>query len=263
MVPMGAYPTADGHLNVAAMGDYARFCELVGGWPRSPTTSYATFASRVERRAALDDDLTRTLRTRTTAEWVERLADVVPCGPVLAVDEVFADPQVEHLGLTERVEHPTRGEVDVLRPPLTFSETPARIRTGPPANDADTATSWPNSGTTRRRSTPCTERCSGNPRTGAGMTTTAPDPVDTGTERMLAHVEGGIGWMTYNNRQLNRCRTTCRSRSSTSWVRSPPIPRCTSWWCAAPATAPSCRAPTSRSSRRSAPRSPHGPTTTR
>jgi enoyl-CoA hydratase/carnithine racemase len=23
--------------------------------------------------------------------------------------------------------------------------------------------------------------------------------VDTGTEKMLAHVEGGIGWMTYNN----------------------------------------------------------------
>src|SRR4051794_20284246 len=23
--------------------------------------------------------------------------------------------------------------------------------------------------------------------------------VETGTERMLAHVEGGIGWMTYNN----------------------------------------------------------------
>ncbi len=57
---------------------------------------------------------------------------------MLAVDEVFADPQVQHLQLTQRVDHPTRGEVDVLRPPLTLSDTPARIRSGPPADGADT-----------------------------------------------------------------------------------------------------------------------------
>jgi crotonobetainyl-CoA:carnitine CoA-transferase CaiB-like acyl-CoA transferase len=138
MVPMGAYPTADGHLNVAAMGDFATFCALVDAPAIAEDPRYADFASRVEHRAALDADLARALRTRTTAEWVDRLADVVPCGPVLAVDEVFADPQVEHLGLTQRVEHPTRGEVDVLRPPLTFSDTPARIRSGPPADGEHT-----------------------------------------------------------------------------------------------------------------------------
>jgi enoyl-CoA hydratase/carnithine racemase len=31
------------------------------------------------------------------------------------------------------------------------------------------------------------------------MTTITPKPIETGTDRMLAHVEGGIGWMTYNN----------------------------------------------------------------
>ena len=31
------------------------------------------------------------------------------------------------------------------------------------------------------------------------MTTVTPRPIETGTDRMLAHVEGGIGWMTYNN----------------------------------------------------------------
>ncbi len=66
------------------------------------------------------------------------LADAVPCGPVLTVDQVFADPQVEHLHLTRTVEHPDRGAIDVLRPPLTFSDTPARIRSGPPADGAHT-----------------------------------------------------------------------------------------------------------------------------
>src|SRR5256885_3086923 len=31
------------------------------------------------------------------------------------------------------------------------------------------------------------------------MTSVDTKPVETGTEKMLAHVEGGIGWMTYNN----------------------------------------------------------------
>ena len=31
------------------------------------------------------------------------------------------------------------------------------------------------------------------------MKTVTPKSIETGTEKMLAHVEGGIGWMTYNN----------------------------------------------------------------
>jgi formyl-CoA transferase len=45
---------------------------------------------------------------------------------------------VQHLHLTRAVEHPTRGEIDVLRPPLTFSDTPAGIRSGPPEDGAHT-----------------------------------------------------------------------------------------------------------------------------
>jgi crotonobetainyl-CoA:carnitine CoA-transferase CaiB-like acyl-CoA transferase len=33
----------------------------------------------------------------------------VPCGPVYTMDEVFADPQVRHLAMTEPVEHPALG----------------------------------------------------------------------------------------------------------------------------------------------------------
>jgi crotonobetainyl-CoA:carnitine CoA-transferase CaiB-like acyl-CoA transferase len=138
MVPMGAYPTADGHLNVSALRDFGAFCTLLGEPALADDPRYADFASRLAHRAELDADIARLLRTRTTTEWVELLAESVPCGPVLSVDEVFADHQVEHLHLTRRVAHPTRGDIDVLRPPLTFSDTPARIRSGPPADGAHT-----------------------------------------------------------------------------------------------------------------------------
>ena len=45
----------------------------------------------------------------------------VPCGPVNAIDEVFADPQVQHLAMLARIPHANRGDVDVLRNPITMS----------------------------------------------------------------------------------------------------------------------------------------------
>jgi crotonobetainyl-CoA:carnitine CoA-transferase CaiB-like acyl-CoA transferase len=138
MVPMGTYPTADGHLNVSSLRDFGAFCALLGEPELADDPRYQDFAARVDHRYELDADIARLLQARTTAEWVAVLADVVPCGPVLAIDEVFADPQVEHLRLTRAVEHPTRGMIDVLRPPLTFSDTPPSIRSGPPADGAHT-----------------------------------------------------------------------------------------------------------------------------
>jgi crotonobetainyl-CoA:carnitine CoA-transferase CaiB-like acyl-CoA transferase len=138
MVPMGAYPTADGHLNVSALRDFRGFCALLGAPELADDPRYADFASRHAHRDELDADLARVLRTRSTATWVEILADHVPCGPVLAVDEVFADEQVQHLHLTTRVSHPTRGEVDVLRPPVNLSDTPATVRSGVPSDGEHT-----------------------------------------------------------------------------------------------------------------------------
>ncbi len=83
MVPMGAYPTADGYLNVSALRDFRAFCALLGEPELADDPRYVDFASRHDHRADLDAELARLLRTRTTAEWVARLADSVPCGPVL------------------------------------------------------------------------------------------------------------------------------------------------------------------------------------
>jgi crotonobetainyl-CoA:carnitine CoA-transferase CaiB-like acyl-CoA transferase len=123
---------------VSALRDFEGFCDLLGAPELATDPRYVDFASRHAHREELDADLARVLRSRTTAEWVDRLAEQVPCGPVLAVDEVFGDPQVEHLRLTRRVSHPTRGEVDVLRPPVTLSDTPATVRAGVPADGEHT-----------------------------------------------------------------------------------------------------------------------------
>jgi crotonobetainyl-CoA:carnitine CoA-transferase CaiB-like acyl-CoA transferase len=86
-------------------------------------------------RGALEEILSR----RTTAEWMESLAAAgIACGPVLGLDEALADPQARHLRLTRKVEHPQAGELELLRHPVTLSETPTGIRVPPPVPGSST-----------------------------------------------------------------------------------------------------------------------------
>ena len=117
-VPMGCFASADGYVNIAgASGRLLHsLCEVIGlpGYPADPR--FDTAARRSANRAELNALIAERLRTRTTAAWVEALnAAGVPCGPVYRMDEVFADPQVEHLAMTEPVEHPALGRLDILR----------------------------------------------------------------------------------------------------------------------------------------------------
>ena len=59
MVPMGAYPTADGYLNVSALRDFRRFCELLDAPELADDPRYVDFASRHAHRAELDADIAR------------------------------------------------------------------------------------------------------------------------------------------------------------------------------------------------------------
>ena len=132
IVPMGMFATADGHVNVAPMSRWETFAEALGAPELVADPRFADRDARTAHRIELDEIIEQRLATATTAEWVERLnAAGCPCGPVLAVDETFADPQVEHLNIFSMVPDPDGGELAVLRLPLTFSDTPAAVGAGP------------------------------------------------------------------------------------------------------------------------------------
>ncbi len=138
--PMGTYRTADGLLNLSAMGTWARFCETVGAATLGDDPRFAEADTRVAHRDELREELEAVLAGATTAEWVERLtAAGYPAGPVLRVDEVFADPQVRHLDLVRVVPHALDGDVSVLRHPVTFTDTPASVRAAAAVPGRDTA----------------------------------------------------------------------------------------------------------------------------
>ncbi|MFH1603161.1 MAG: CoA transferase [Pseudomonadota bacterium] len=133
-LPTSAYTTADGHVNVAAPGEgmWVRLCKAI---EREDLLDRAEFQGekKLQNRAALDAELNAALSRKKSSEWIDLLNRAgVPCGPIYAMDEVFADPQVEHLQVAAKVNHPTLGEVRLISQAVRLSRTPATMAAATP-----------------------------------------------------------------------------------------------------------------------------------
>ena len=140
-IPTGVFATADGYVNIAASGNpiWARLARALGLDALLDDPRFANGAARSEHREALNAAIEGVTRTGTSAHWVEALAAAeVPCGPVYSMDQVFADPQVRHLGMAPTVRHPELGEVALVGQAVKLSRTPAALRTATAAQGADT-----------------------------------------------------------------------------------------------------------------------------
>ncbi len=130
-IPTGVFKTADGHINIAAAGDhiYRRFCEALGATQLLDDVRFATSAARQENRDALNAIIDTYTEKQSSQAWVDLMKEAgVPCGPIYAIDQTFADPQVTHLEMTQDVDHPSLGREALVRQPVNLSRTPAVIR---------------------------------------------------------------------------------------------------------------------------------------
>jgi crotonobetainyl-CoA:carnitine CoA-transferase CaiB-like acyl-CoA transferase len=122
--PTGLFETSDGVINLAGGGQemWRRIVETLGLEEEAKDPDFATDRLRNQNRAKTNALLQSRLKTRTSAEWVEALNRAgVPAGPVYTMDQVFADPQVQHLKLAMPVRHPTLGEITLVRPPMQLA----------------------------------------------------------------------------------------------------------------------------------------------
>ena len=134
-MPTGMFETGDGYINIAASGEemFARLCAALGREELREDARFTDSPARGRNRAALSEAIAAVTRTRSTAEWVERLnAGGVPSGPVYSLDATFADPQVRHIGMAAPVDHPTRGRIDLVGQPVRFHRTPWQLRDATP-----------------------------------------------------------------------------------------------------------------------------------
>ena len=126
-VPTGVFETSDGYLNLAAIGQtmWKRLCEALEVPHLVQEPGFGSDPERVQNRSRVNAAIGAAFKTRTTADWTERLLKAgVPCGPIYSVDHMFEDPQVKHLGIARTMHHPELGDIEVVGLPIQFSRYP-------------------------------------------------------------------------------------------------------------------------------------------
>jgi formyl-CoA transferase len=142
IAPYELFRTADGFVNIACGNEtlWQRMCRGLGLEDLLQDARFRTNADRVGNRGPLSARIEERLSQLSTQEVLDILvAAEVPVGPVYDLDQVFSDPQAQHLELTQPTPHPHVSNLRTTGFPFRLSETPAGVRRGPPLLGEHTA----------------------------------------------------------------------------------------------------------------------------
>lgn len=134
-IPTGVFETSDGHINVAVQGEriWKRFCDALEAPHLLKNPAYSTNAERSKHRDALNEEIARVTRVKDSKTWITRFTESgVPCGEILSIDQVFNNPQVQHLTIAQAVNSKKLGPINLVRQPITLSRTPSSLEVAPP-----------------------------------------------------------------------------------------------------------------------------------
>jgi crotonobetainyl-CoA:carnitine CoA-transferase CaiB-like acyl-CoA transferase len=141
-IPTGVFKTRDGHINIGASGQkiWERLCRVIQAEELIAYPAFATAALRSANRDALHREIDRRLAVADSAAWLERLNEAgVPSGPIYSIDQVFADPQVQHLAMVESISSPHYQPLRLLGQPMRLSRSESGVRLRPPEPGEHTA----------------------------------------------------------------------------------------------------------------------------
>jgi formyl-CoA transferase len=133
-IPTGVFETKDGHINIASAGQqiYMRFVDVLGD-ERMLSDEFKTAEARSKNRDAMNALLNEHTRQKTSEEWITLLNEAgVPCGEINSIDQVFASPQVKHLGMAADMVSQERGPTQVVAQPIKLSRTGSSVKHPPP-----------------------------------------------------------------------------------------------------------------------------------
>jgi len=139
-MPTGAFKTKDGYINIAGSGNlFPRLCNVIGMPELLTHPDYCDFKQRHKNRIALVKVIEEKTSQRSSTEWVAALNKAgVPCGPIYRMNEVFADPQVKHLGMAKPTHHYALGDIEIVNQGVRLSKTPFEVRSAAPDPGAHT-----------------------------------------------------------------------------------------------------------------------------
>ncbi len=124
LVPFQNFRTADGWIVVACPKQkfWELLCEAIGRPELLADERFGGFAARDRNRDELLPILETAFLERTSAEWLELLAEAgVPSSAVNDVESALRDPQVEAREAVVEHDHSTLGRVRTIRSPIRLS----------------------------------------------------------------------------------------------------------------------------------------------
>lgn len=141
VVPYHVFATSDGHIILAVGNDgqFARFCEVAGSPELSADERYKTNPGRVVNRDTLIPSLDAAFLKQSSAWWIDQLEKAnVPCGPINLINDVFADPQVQHREMQRHLSDDNGRSFTVTANPVRMTDHDTTAQTPPPELGAHT-----------------------------------------------------------------------------------------------------------------------------
>ena len=142
IVPYGSFPASDGSIIIAVLSEsfWGKLCEALERPDLAADPRLASPAGRREHRDELDAAISEVTRTRSVAEWEQRLAAAdVPHAPVLGVTAALSHPHALAREMVVEVDHATIGPMKVAGRPIKFPGAPQPPVTAPPTFGQHTA----------------------------------------------------------------------------------------------------------------------------
>ena len=139
--PYGLFEASDGQIAVAPSNDsfYFKLLAALDLQHLKDRPEFANNTMRFENRTAINGEINARTRLMPVAHWIDVINRAgVPCGRVLNVAEVFADPQTQHQQMRVTIDHPQHGALDVLGFPIKFTQAPCTMHRPPPDLGGDT-----------------------------------------------------------------------------------------------------------------------------
>ncbi len=130
IVPFQAFETADDWITVPIGNDelWLKYCQAIERPDLAADPRYATNPGRVEHVADLVPLLQEVMRSKTTVEWLDIMSrHELPCSRINTVDQVVADPNINHRQMVVEIDQPDIGRIKIAGSSFHMSETPGEV----------------------------------------------------------------------------------------------------------------------------------------
>jgi len=107
-------------------------CKVIGKeeWITHP--HYATPPARLPHLKDIFDTIEQWTMTKTKFEAMDILNQYdIPCGPILSMEELAAEPSLRATGTVVEVDHPKRGKYLSVGNPIKMSDSPSEVTRSP------------------------------------------------------------------------------------------------------------------------------------